>query len=719
LTSQVAERPGGAQARAIAFVDAVPVWAWLTGIVAASALTHFLVVLDYPAPYVFVDELVYSGLAKSFAATGHFALRGVPTTLGYAKGYPVLISPWYALFGDIPRAYDAIRIFDSILMSTAAVPAYFIARRIAGPRWALFASVLTVAIPPMLYTSVVMTESAFYPAFLLFVWSLVAALERPTPLRQLAVFGTLGLAYVFRPQALALLPAILTAILLLALLNAVAVPTGRARAAWRTVADFWVSWALVVVVGVGFVVYEKARDRPLRTVLGAYEWTSSAHYTPRIVLRWFIYHLAEIDLAVGVIPVAAFIVLVALAFMRNSAPELRVFTAVALPTLFWLTLVVAAFASKADVQRIEERNLFYVMPFFLIAVVAWVARGAPRPPGPTAVAVLVAGALPGVIPFAAFLNERAVTDTYGLLLVMKVQQTLVSAGQISLVVVLAAIAAGAFFAVVPRRLAALVPLVVLVFLALSQRPIERFNSQASADAFHAGIGSGVARDWIDRAVGRDADVAAIYTGERPFVATWDNEFFNRSLKHVYNFGLVFDGLPQTQIAPDPKTGLVRDVAGNAPRPEYVLADDTVLVRGKAVSRDPVVGETVYKVGPRFALVGRTSGIYPDGWSGPTGAFGFYACEGGTLTVTLLGDPALTPQGQTVVASAGTTKPKVVARTTARPGRRVRFTIPLVPENHICSVSLAVSPTAVPAQRIGTADARTLGIRMLHPVYSPS
>ena len=88
-------------------------------------------------------------------------------------------------------------------------------------------------------------------------------------------------------------------------------------------------------------------------------------------------------------------------------------------------------------------------------------------------------------------------------------------------------------------------------------------------------------------------------------------------------------------------------------------------------------------------------------------------------MTLLGDPALTPQGQTVVASAGTTKPKVVARTTVRPGHPVRFRIPLVPEQHICSVSLAVSPTAVPAQRIGTADARTLGIRMLNPVYSPS
>ena len=360
MTTQVAARPQRVQARAIAFVDAVPVWAWLTAIVSVSALAHFLVVLDYPAPYVFIDELVYSNLAKSFAATGHFALRGVPTTLGYAKGYPVLISPWYALFGDVPRAYDAIRIFDSILMSTAAVPAYFVARRLAGARWALFAALLSVAIPPMLYTSVVMTENAFYPAFMFFVWALVAALERPTPLRQIAVFASVALAYVFRAQGVALLPAILTAILLLALLNGVAVPTARARAAWRTVTDFWVSWALVLVVGVGFVVYEKARDRPLRTALGAYEWTSSAHYSPRVVARWFLYHLAEIDLALGVIPVAAFIVLVVLACLRNSAPELRVFSAVALPTIFWLTLVVAAFASKADVNRIEERNLFYV-----------------------------------------------------------------------------------------------------------------------------------------------------------------------------------------------------------------------------------------------------------------------------------------------------------------------------------------------------------------------
>ena len=318
MTSQVAERPEGARARAAAFVEAVPVWAWLTGIVAASALAHFLVVLDYPAPYLFVDELVYSELAKSFASTGHFALRGVPGTLGYAKGYSVLISPAYALFGDVPRAYDAIRLINVVLMSTAAIPAYFVARRLAGPSWALAAAVFAVSIPPMLYTSVVMTENAFYPAFMLFVWALVAALERPTPLRQVAVFGAIGFAYLFRAQGVALLPALLTAILLLAVLNGAAVSSDRAGTAWRTVRTYWLSWALVVVAAVGWVIYEKAKGQPLRAVLGAYQWTSSAHYSVRVVARWFLYHLAEIDLALGVIPVAAFILLVAAACGRGS-----------------------------------------------------------------------------------------------------------------------------------------------------------------------------------------------------------------------------------------------------------------------------------------------------------------------------------------------------------------------------------------------------------------
>lgn len=716
MTSQVAERAARARTRGVAVVTAVPVWAWLSGIVVVSAVAHFLVALDYPGPYTFVDELVYSEMAKSFASGGDFLLRGVPTTLGYPRGYSVLISPAYALFNDVPHAYDAIKVINAVMMSSAAVPAYFVARRLAGQTWALLAAALSVSIPPMLYTSLVMTESAFYPAFMFFVWALVAALERPTPIRQVAPFALMIVAYEIRTQAVALLPAALTAIVLVALAEAVAVPQRRTAAFWRRLRAFWVSGLLVGVVVVGVVVYEKARGHAIRSVLGGYEWTSSVHYSAGVVSRWYLYHLAELDLALGVIPVVAFIVLVSISFRRAAAPELRVFSAATLPILFWLTLVVAAFASKADVNRIEERNLFYVMPFFLIGLVAWAGRGAPRPPRATAVGALIAAALPGAIPYQAFLNERAVSDTFGILILGHLQNRFVAPSQLGLVVVLAAIVGAAFFVLVPRRAAVLAPALVLAFLASSQRWIERDNSQASKDAYRAGIG--IERDWIDRAVGRNADVAVLYTGQRPFVATWDTEFFNRSVRTIYNFGLFFDGLPQTQLAPDAHTGVLRDAAGNRPSPQYVLSDDTMLVRGQVVARDAAVGLTLYRPRTPIALFAQTSGIYPDTWSGRQVVYSIYDCNGGTLAVDLLGDPGIIPHPQTIVATLGTTG-RVLARTTAQPGRRVRFSVPLVAEKQVCGVTFTVSPTSVPAQTIGTPDTRELGIRFQRPVYRPA
>ncbi len=51
------------------------------------------------APWIMIDELVYSELAKSFAAHGQFLLRGVPSH-GYGFVYPVVIAPAYRLFAS-------------------------------------------------------------------------------------------------------------------------------------------------------------------------------------------------------------------------------------------------------------------------------------------------------------------------------------------------------------------------------------------------------------------------------------------------------------------------------------------------------------------------------------------------------------------------------------------------------------------------------------------
>ena len=92
----------------------------------------------------------------------------------------MLISPAYALFDRVPDAYAAVKTINSLVMSLAAVPAYFIARRVVGKWLALLAALLAVAVPSMVYTATVMTENAYYPLFLLAALALVALLERPT-----------------------------------------------------------------------------------------------------------------------------------------------------------------------------------------------------------------------------------------------------------------------------------------------------------------------------------------------------------------------------------------------------------------------------------------------------------------------------------------------------------------------------------------------------------
>ena len=166
-----------------------------------------------------IDELVYSELAKSFAAHGQFLVRGVPRN-GYGFVYPVLIAPAWRLFGSVPDAYAAAKAINAVVMSLAAIPAYFLARRLLTPRLALVAAALTVLVPSMLYTGTLMTENAFYPLFLLAALVLVLTLERPTraaPGR--CCSRVCGLAFATRAQAVALFAAALAAPILLGLIE--------------------------------------------------------------------------------------------------------------------------------------------------------------------------------------------------------------------------------------------------------------------------------------------------------------------------------------------------------------------------------------------------------------------------------------------------------------------------------------------------------------------
>ena len=89
-----------------------------------------------------VDEIIWSEVARGIADAGEPLLRDEPDP-GYSIVYPLLISPVYALFESLPDAYAGVKTLNALLMSLAAVPAFFLARRVVRDGLALLAALMT------------------------------------------------------------------------------------------------------------------------------------------------------------------------------------------------------------------------------------------------------------------------------------------------------------------------------------------------------------------------------------------------------------------------------------------------------------------------------------------------------------------------------------------------------------------------------------------------
>ena len=79
-----------------------------------------------------------------------------------------------------------------------------------------------------------------------------------------------------------------------------------------------------------------------------------------------------------------------------------------------LLATTAAFASEQSL-RVEERNMFYVAPLFLIALMLWVERRCPRPWLVAVPSAVAAVALAASLPYRKLIGLPAVSDTSALL----------------------------------------------------------------------------------------------------------------------------------------------------------------------------------------------------------------------------------------------------------------------------------------------------------------
>lgn len=675
----------------------------------ASVALRVVLAWDTPSPWVFTDELVHIEMARSFAASASFSVRGGAEELA-SRGYPLLLSPAFVVFGSQRCAYLAILCLNGVLMSTAVFPAWLLARSVLRPAQALAVAALAVAVPSMGYTRTVLGESAFYPLLLLAALAVQRVLVRPSAGTQAVCLLAILAAFAVRAQALALLAGHLLALLWEAWTRPVGPAPVRLRLGglrrYGWTGTYLATGALIVSLGALLADWS-----PL-ALLGKYVGTlrrDDVAWSGLAIAEELVLHTAELGLLVGVVPLLALFALLPLASRAGRGPSspaerasdpARAFALLALATALCLLGVVAVFAARFPGHRIEERQTFYLTPLLLIALFLWV-----QSPSPGAPALALLGAsLPFLLPVRSLLTSQA-TDHDTLLL--GVLGHVFPPGAVTIVLILLAGSASLAFALLPVARRTIVPACVgALFVALSGVHHGIVSARSAAAAHADGL-----RDpsWIDLAVPpgtEEASVSLLHRGPSDQLLLWVCECFNASLGPVFALDQRTRGsLRESAARIDAQGGILRVSGPDAPTSALVVAPPDLRMAGELLFQEPGCRWNLWRAELPWRVHSIVEGLFADEWSGPRLAFRCMRCTGQPLSVTLLGD-----------ASLGLGPQTVVVRTPGSPDREHLLTPPqplhveLSPgiRDGAGLVEFLVSPTAVPDDVLGNGDRRELG-----------
>ncbi len=170
MTEASVERPATADRTALdRFLALVPV--------AAGALVILMVSSGRPpmrkTPTIFVDELKWAQLSRAIADTGRAAQRGEPAS--FKSLYSFVIAPAWWLHSTA-AAYTAVKYINMIVMACAAVPVWFLARRLVSANLAAIAALGTLCTSAFFYAPFLLPEVLAYPTFCLCAYLCVRSL---------------------------------------------------------------------------------------------------------------------------------------------------------------------------------------------------------------------------------------------------------------------------------------------------------------------------------------------------------------------------------------------------------------------------------------------------------------------------------------------------------------------------------------------------------------
>lgn len=610
-------RPGG---RISAALPLASIYLWLCCIYLFEAWKR-------RTPWLFTDELEFTQLSRSIAATGHPARRGDPFP---AKSLYVYLTAPLWLIHDVEKAYAAIRYLDVFVMASVVFPTYFLARLVVGRKAALFAAIGAGAIPSLAYSSYLIEETLAYPyaalCFFLLVKAIVARRRRWT---LLATLATLAAPAVRSELIMLWAVALLTGMLFLWRSDR----AQRWRATWSRG-----DWVAAVVVGFGavFVFSAVASHQSI-------EWlTITRAYKDRIVIHgnWAFGSLA---IGMGVIPLIAGLAVLVRDRGEVQSRELRTFRYVAMAAIFSFGMYAAmksAYLSTVFATRVEERNLIYIAPLLFIGTAIVFERRRVNALGlglsAAYVLYLVGYALYHAVQSPYEMGVQLYSDSLGFSILQQANRYIYLSTFGARLVLLGVFIVGVAILVLPRVLPARRHLAAVLTAALAVGVLAwSLTGEIAAATGTISLDNDAAStlrqpfSWIDDATHQKPTV---YMGEGEFDQRpeWLAEFWNRSITRVSSLDGTVLG-PGNAGGPDLNAKGTMFWGGPA-KYDYAVEDwcDPVLPGGTPWPcvdlAGKIVASHVYRAGGGTRtwhlvkltkpnrLRGQASGIYPDGWT---------------------------------------------------------------------------------------------------------
>jgi hypothetical protein len=596
-------------------------WLAVAGIVICSATARFAVSTGVAAPWIAPDEIIYGLLGRSLYQDGTLSVLG-GTTPYFSFVYPALIGAPLAFLGPA-TGLTVVQALQAVVMSLAAAVAFAWARALASTGWALAAAALTVAIPGLAYSGLLMTEAAFYPAATLALWLLARMLASPTLGRQAAFWGAAALAIGTRLQATLLLPAAVVAVVLAALL-------ARRRDIVRAAAP---TLALTgAVIGVALVAAATGRD-----VLGAYSGALGAGYDASDAATHVFEHVGAVFLVVAGIPLVALVGLTAdVARRRDASAQTVGLLATALSWTALLAIQVGVFASRF-VDHLAERDLLTAAPPLFVVLAVWLGRGCPRPQPATAIGALAIAAPALLLPVHRVATREAALDSFSTI-PLRLLGEVSSDSLLDGVWAAGAAAAIALAVLLPVRARLLLPVAtaaVLVGLTIVVSDEVRKLSQADERWWFDDASPG----WIDEA--SSEPVLYVQAASPHWGGVWKQAFWNERIDAVAQVpgGSIEGPLPYTVVAPR-FDGLLLDVRGRRVHHRLIAAPAELTLVGEQLAgygpSADLQGLKLWRADPPVRLSSWATGVQPNGDLLGTARVTVFDCADGALELTLLG-----------------------------------------------------------------------------------